>query len=240
MMKIDMIPIISDNYAYYVESDDGVGAIIDPGEAAPIIAYLKAHNKTPSYIINTHHHWDHVNGNPKLQTLYDLPIAAPEKEISSVKGNVTIPLNDGDIFNIGNAQAHIIETPGHTRAGICLHFPEAKAVFTGDTLFSMGCGRLFEGTAADMYRSFQKLAALPDDTLVYCGHEYTKGNAGFCLAQDRENPALKKRIEEVKALRAQDKPTIPTTIGQEKATNIFMKAKSAEEFAALRQKKDNF
>ncbi len=240
MISVQIIPILSDNYAFFIESSDGTTAIIDPGEADPILQFLDDHEKNLDFIINTHHHWDHVNGNPKIQKLTGAKLVAPAKEAQSIKGNIDTPLHDGDVFTLGADKANIIETPGHTTGGLCFHFEDSNIVFTGDTLFSMGCGRLFEGTAEDMFLSFQKLRALPDDTLVYCGHEYTKGNAGFCLSQDRDNADLKARIEDVKALRADNKPTIPTTIGLEIKTNIFMKAKSAEEFAALRQKKDKF
>lgn len=240
MITVQIIPILSDNYAFFIESSDGTTAIIDPGEADPILQYVTDHNKTLDFIINTHHHWDHVNGNPKIQKTTSAKLVAPAKEAHHIKGNIDIALHDGDVFTLGADQATIMETPGHTAGGLCFHFKDSGIVFTGDTLFSMGCGRLFEGTATDMFGSFQKLRALPEDTLVYCGHEYTKGNAGFCLSQDRDNEDLKTRIEEVKTLRADNKPTIPTTIGLEVKTNIFMKAKSAEEFAALRQKKDKF
>ncbi|MGH1403469.1 MAG: hydroxyacylglutathione hydrolase [Alphaproteobacteria bacterium] len=237
MIKIDIIPVYSDNYAYLIQTPDGTTAVIDPGEAEPVIDVLDQRGLTLNYILNTHHHWDHVDGNPALRKRYDLQVVAPAKEVKKV-GHVDIPLHDEDVFTLGDQKIHIIETPGHTIGGICFYFPASQVVFTGDSVFSMGCGRLFEGTAADMFASFQKIKSLPDDTLIYCGHEYTKGNAGFCLSQDKNNPDLKKRIEEIKQLRAQNLPTIPISLSIEKKTNIFMKAKSADEFAALRKKKD--
>lgn len=242
MIDVQIIPIIpdNDNYAYLIQSSDGVTGVIDPGDAAPIIAVIEDRGITPDYILNTHYHWDHVNGNPKIKSKYGAKIAAPEKEKARIKGGVDIPLRDGDIFMFGSDEVQIIETPGHTLGGICFYFKDSSIVFTGDTVFSMGCGRLFEGTAEDMFSSFQKIMALPDETLIYCGHEYTKGNAGFCLANDKQNPDLKERITEVKSLRLQGLPTLPVTLATEKNTNIFMKAKSAEEFAALRHKKDTF
>lgn len=241
MIHVHILPIIPDNqnYAYFIQTPQGLSALIDPGEAAPIIDFLEEHGFKPDYIINTHHHWDHVNGNKALSKRYDLKIIAPQKEQHRI-GHVDITLKDGDIFEFGEEVIQAIETPGHTAGALCYYFEHSGIVFTGDTLFSMGCGRLFEGTPAQMFESFQKLMALPDETLVYCGHEYTKGNAGFCLLYDRENPILRARIEEVKALCKEGKPTLPTSIGLEKQTNIFMRAKSAEEFAALRKKKDNF
>lgn len=240
MIEIRILPILDDNYAYLIHSEDGTTAIVDPGEAAPVIQAIEERGLSLDYIINTHHHWDHVNGNPKLKEKYNAQIVAPARDAGRIKGGVDIALNDGDHFDLGTDRAEIIATPGHTLDGVCYYFKESKALFTGDTLFSMGCGRLFEGTPADMFQSFQKLQALPNEAQVYCGHEYTRANAGFCLTQDKHNEALKSRITEVKALREQGKPTIPTTLGLEKKTNVFMKAKSAEEFAALRQKKDNF
>ncbi|MCF6296004.1 MAG: hydroxyacylglutathione hydrolase [Flavobacteriaceae bacterium] len=239
MINVQIIPILRDNYTYLIRSENGLTAIIDPGEANPVIDVLEAQGLTLDYILNTHHHGDHTDGNTALKGKYNAQIVAPAKEARAIK-DVDIALHEGDRFEFGDDSAHIIETPGHTAGGICFYFKQSGIVFTGDTLFSLGCGRLFEGTAQDMFASFQKLRALPDDTKVYCGHEYTRGNAGFCLSQDRENPALKARIEQVKDLRANNQPTLPTTIELEKETNIFMKAKSAEEFSALRQKKDSF
>ncbi len=239
MIDIQIIPILKDNYAYLLQSSCGKVAVIDPGEADPVIAVLSAQNLTLDFILNTHHHWDHTDGNAALKRKYSAQIVAPEKESSLIKG-VDIAVKEGDVFMLGAEQAQIIETRGHTRGGICFYFADNAAIFTGDTLFSLGCGRLFEGTAQDMFDGFQKIMTLPDETLIYCGHEYTRGNAGFCLANDRDNEDLKKRIEEIKALRADGQPTIPTTLALEKKTNIFMQAKSAEEFAALRLKKDNF
>ncbi|PCJ97492.1 MAG: hydroxyacylglutathione hydrolase [Zetaproteobacteria bacterium] len=238
MIDIQIIPVLKDNYSYLLRSPCGVTAILDPGEAAPIIAVLKEQNLKLDFILNTHHHWDHTDGNAALKSKYGAKIVAP-KNNSPIK-NVDIPLTSNDVFTFGTQHVEIIETPGHTLDGICFYFEDSHAVFTGDTIFSLGCGRLFEGTAQDMFHSFQKIMALPDDTLIYCGHEYTRGNAGFCLAHDRDNEDLKKRIEQVKLLRAEGKPTVPSTLAMEKKTNIFMRAKSAEGFAALRLKKDNF
>ena len=241
MITVEIIPIIesNQNYAYLIKTDCGKVAILDPGEADPIIEILEKENLTPDYILITHHHWDHVNGIPKIVKKYSCPVVIPKAEEHMIKYS-DITLNEGDVFELGEERAEIISTPGHTAGGICYYFRDSNIVFTGDILFSMGCGRLFEGTAEDMFTSFRKLKKLPDQTLVYCGHEYTRANAGFCLAVDQNNDVLKERIAEVKALRAENKPTIPTTIGLEKQTNVFMQADTSEEFATLRKKKDNF
>ena len=239
MITIDIIPILKDNYTYLLQSPCGVTAILDPGEAAPVINVLEQKNLTLNFILNTHHHWDHTDGNQALKKKYNAQIVAPEKEKHRIQ-DVDITMKDGDVFELGSEKAQIIETPGHTLGHVCFYFPDSTALFTGDTVFSMSCGRLFEGTPADMFESFQKIMALPDDTLIYCGHEYTKENAAFCLVQDPGNDDLKARIEDVKTLRAQNKPTLPISLGIEKKTNIFMKTESAEEFADFRRKKDDF
>ncbi len=238
-MKIQIIPIFDDNYVYLLKTSCGITAVIDPGDAEPVIKELEAQNLTLDYILITHHHWDHVGGIPKLKSIYGSKVIAPAKESHLIKG-IDQTLKENDIFMLGRETAQTIETPGHTLGSICYYFQDSKVIFTGDTVFSMGCGRLFEGTATDMFGSFQKIKALPDDTMIYCTHEYTRGNAGFCLSQDRDNEYLKDRIKEVKLLRSQNKPTLPVSLKTEKKTNIFMKTKNADEFAALRLKKDSF
>ena len=239
MIQVEIIPILQDNYAYFIESSDGTGAIIDPGEAAPIIDFFEKSEKKPDFIINTHHHWDHVNGNTEIKAKYDCKIIAPQIDAAKIK-SVDQTLADGEIFKVGADDMHIILTPGHTTGGICLYFKDSGILFTGDTLFSMGCGRLFEGTAQDMFRSFQKIATLPDETLIYCGHEYTKSNGMFALSLNHKSEDLKSRMTQVDSLRAKNKPTVPVTLKIEKQTNPFLKAKSAEEFSTLRERKDNF
>lgn len=237
-LSVRIIPILKDNYAYIIQSGDIVG-VVDPGEAAPIISFLEKKGLRPDYVLNTHHHGDHVAGNDEILKRYGAELVAPAAEASKI-GGVDLALSEGDVFTFGDRTARILETPGHTLGGICYYFEQDKVLFSGDTLFSLGCGRLFEGTAEDMFTSFSKLKALPDDVLVYPGHEYTQSNAGFCLHVDPENEALHRRIREVDALRQAGQPSIPVILGNEKETNVFLKAKSAEEFAALRIQKDNF
>lgn len=239
MIDVFIIPILEDNYAYVVKSSDNKVMVIDAGEAKPLIDFLETHSLKPDYILSTHHHWDHVNGNQELAKKYSAPILVPLNDAHKIK-QYDLTLKDGDIFNLGNDFASIIETTGHTHGAICVWFKESNIVFVGDTLFSMSCGRLFEGSAEEMFYSFQKIATLPDETLIYCGHEYTLTNAAFCKSITPNNPALLQRILEITILRESGKPTIPTTLGTEKKTNVFLKAKTPEEFAHLRELRNNF
>ncbi len=238
MLTVTLVPILEDNYAYIIQSQDSI-AIIDPGESKAIINALEKLNITPSFILNTHHHWDHVNGNKQIKEKYNVEIIGPESERKSIP-ELDTGLKNGDIFNFGDETVEVIETQGHTLGHICFYFKNSKILFSGDTLFSLGCGRLFEGTAEQSFNSFKKLKALPDDTKIYCGHEYTLENAEFCLSVDPDNQHLIKRIKEIENLRTNNKPTLPVTLEQEKKTNIFLKAKNAEEFKKFRELKDNF
>lgn len=255
MLKIEIIPALNDNYIYgLLDENTGETAIVDPGEAEPAITWLEREGLNLTYIINTHHHWDHTNGNKKLIEKYGAKLAAPAAESDKIKTDIDFPLEDGDSFTIGAEIGAVLSVPGHTSGHIALHFPESMAVFTGDTLFSLGCGRLFEGTADQMWRSLKRLRSLPDNTQIYCGHEYTEDNAQFCLSLDPENTFLKKRAEGVGRLRANDRPTIPALMGLERKSNLFLRAddpdiayilemENAEPeavFAKLRALKDNF
>lgn len=237
MLSVTLLPILSDNYCYLLHGAHSL-AIIDAGDAAPVIDYLESNALTPTHIFNTHHHGDHVGGNKTLKEKYNIPLFAPALEAEKI-GNVTTPLHDSDIIHFDGEEIHIITTAGHTMGHICFHAPQSKILFSGDTLFSMGCGRLFEGSAEEMFHSLQRLKALPDNTKIYCGHEYTQTNAKFCLSHDASNSDLKQRYKEVKNLRTQNKPTLPTTIGLEKQTNIFLRAPDAATFQHLRTLKDN-
>lgn len=239
MFDISLLPILEDNYSYILHADNGQIAVVDPGEAEPVIEYLDAHNLKLDFILNTHHHGDHIAGNSKLVDYYNAKLIGPAAEQHRIAGMV-IALKEGESFAFGGEELHVIDTPGHTAGHICFHAPSSKALFAGDTLFSMGTGRLFEGSAKQMWHSLEKINALPDDTRLYCGHEYTLSNAEFCLMIEPENKALKKRYEEVKSLREQNKPTLPSTLGLEKQTNALLRAGSAERYAEIRTLKDNF
>ena len=239
MIDVTIIPVLEDNYAYLLLSQDGLTAVVDPGEAGPIIDYLEANALTLDYILNTHHHGDHTAGNAALKKKYGSTVLGPEKE----RGRIPVldrGLSEGEVFSFGQEEMKIMETPGHTLGAICFYFPDSLCLFTGDTLFLMGCGRLFEGTPAQMYQSLKKIAALPDDVLIYCGHEYTLEATDFCLSIEPDNEALKKRQKDIRVLDQQKKPTVPATLRIEKDTNVFLRAKTLEQFTEYREKRNVF
>lgn len=237
MITVTLIPVLDDNYAYVLEADNGDVAVVDPGAAGPVIEYLERKNLTPDLIFITHHHGDHIGGIPALQEWHRCKIAGPSSEMGRIE-NMDILLDEFSAQTFGGESYDVLETPGHTKGHICIHFPESKLLFAGDTLFAMGCGRLFEGTAEQMWESFEKILALQDDTQIYCGHEYTLSNAEFCLKVEPENAELQARYENVKALRSKGKPTIPSTLKQEKETNVFLRAGNADTFGEYRLIKD--
>ncbi|MDE2183395.1 MAG: hydroxyacylglutathione hydrolase [Alphaproteobacteria bacterium] len=244
---IEIIPCLTDNYAYLV-SGEGLVAVIDPSEAAPVEAALKGRRLT--HILNTHHHWDHSGGNRALKDRHGAEVVGPEKDRTRIPAIDTGVDESG--WRLGPHALAVLEVPGHTRGAVAYMFGDA--VFTGDTLFAMGCGRLFEGTPQMMVESLAKFAALPDDTAVYCGHEYTVTNARFAMTLEPNNRALRERLAKVHAMRGHGMPTMPSTIGEEKATNPFLRTDSAEiratlgletasaveVFAAIRARKDRF
>lgn len=227
-LAIDLVPCLQDNYAYLVRDEAaGLCAVVDPSEAAPVRAALAKTGTKLTHILNTHHHYDHTGGNLDLKAEFGAQVVGPAKDAERIPG-IDVGVDESAPWDFGPHRAHVLEIPAHTKAHIAFHFPDSEAVFTGDTLFAMGCGRLFEGTPAMMWAAMEKLMALPDETRVYCGHEYTLSNGRFALSVEPGNAALQARMHEVEALRANGKPTIPTTIGLEKRTNPFMRADSAE------------
>lgn len=237
MMKIDLIPLLKDNYAYLLVDNSGKVAVIDPSTAEPVKQLLDEKGLTLDYVLNTHHHWDHTGGNTALKKAYGCKVIGPQSDAHRIE-DMDEGLKEGDAFMLGDTALQILETPGHTSGHICLYSAEDKALFCGDTLFSMGCGRLFEGTPEQMWNSLQKIIALPDDTRIYCGHEYTLSNGEFCLGVEKDNADLQQRVDDVKSLRAEGKPSIPSTLGLEKKTNAFLRAGSADRFATIRALKD--
>jgi hydroxyacylglutathione hydrolase len=225
---IDILPALADNYIYLVsDSDLGLAMVVDPGDADVVLPVLRERDLYLTLILDTHHHEDHTGGGLKLQKEYGAAIIGPDKERSRING-MSRGIGGGDAITFSTLRANVIETHGHTAGHIAFYFPKIKALFCGDALFSLGCGRLIEGTAAEMWAGLCALKNLPDDTLVYCGHEYTEANAKFALALDGNNEELKARSAEVTALRKQRKPTLPVTLGVEKRTNPFLRLDEPE------------
>ncbi|WP_294236546.1 hydroxyacylglutathione hydrolase [uncultured Sphingomonas sp.] len=236
-MEIVRVPVLSDNYAWLIH-DAGQTVALDPGEAAPVAAAAAARGWTIDQIWLTHWHPDHVGGAQALKA-EGARMAGPAAEAEKIAGLDTL-LAEGDTIAVGDATATIWSVPGHTAGHIAFHVADRATIFTGDTLFAMGCGRLFEGTAEQMHRNMRRFAALPGDTRVYCGHEYTLSNARYAAVAEPENAAIAARLADVAAMREQGEPTIPTTIAQERATNPFLRSVDAEELAARRAAKDAF
>jgi hydroxyacylglutathione hydrolase len=234
------IPMLSDNYSWLLtEGTSGKIGIVDPAEAAPAIAALEAAGLGLDMIFLTHHHPDHVGGAEELRARYGALIVGNRADAHRLP-RLDVPVHEGALVEFGVANARVIEVPGHTLGHIAYYFADGGLLFAGDTLFSMGCGRLFEGTAAQMFDSMAKFAPLPDETMLCCGHEYTAANARFALAVEPENEALQARAKEVAALRAEGLATVPVSLGVERATNPFIRADSAEVLGARRAAKDNF
>ncbi len=226
-MKIEIIKCLNDNYSYLIfEEETNIVSIIDPSEFVSCDRVIQKYKKL-DYILNTHHHADHVDGNIELKKKYNSKIIGYHNDKDRIPG-IDILLKDGQIQKIGNLVFKTIFIPGHTKGHIAFHFKDKKIIFTGDTLFSLGCGRVFEGTHLDMFNSLNKLKMLPLETKVYCGHEYTKSNLDFCLKYDPNNLSLKEKLIKVNSKIKSNLPTIPTTIGEELKTNIFLRPDDSE------------
>lgn len=233
MLEIRQIPCLSDNYGYLIRDEaEGAVAAIDTPDPDAINNALEEAGWKLTYILNTHHHWDHTGGNLALKEKWGCEIVGPNGEADRIPG-IDRTVGEGDIVAFGGSQARVIDTPGHTAGHIIYHFAEDGAAFVGDTIFAMGCGRLFEGTPVQMWASLSKIAALPPETKLYCAHEYTQANAAFALSVDPDNDALKARAKDVDALRAAGTPTVPTTLALELATNPFLRAENEGLKAAL-------
>lgn len=239
-MDIVRIPVLSDNYVWLLHDEpSGDTVAVDPAVAEPVLAEAEKRGWTIGQIWNTHWHPDHIGGNDAIKAATGARVSAPAAEAAKIP-SLDVALKEGDSVRIGAVEGRVIEVPAHTAGHIAIHLPEAGAVFVGDTLFAMGCGRLFEGTAAQMFRNMERLARLPDETAVYCAHEYTQSNGRYALVAEPDNVAIRERMAAVDAARAAGEPTVPTTIGQERATNPFMRARSVEELASRRAAKDAF
>ena len=253
-LEISQIPCLSDNYGFLIhEPDSGATGTIDTPDAAAINRALQKNGWTLTHILNTHHHFDHVGGNLELKKKWDCVIVGPAADAARIPG-IDIAVGDGDTYEFGDLTARVFDVPGHTRGHIAYYFADEHVAFVGDTLFALGCGRLFEGTPSQMWTSLQKLLALPDQTRVYCAHEYTQANARFALTVDPDNQDLRRRALEIDDRRAQGLPTVPTSIGLERRTNPFLRpasetlrrtlgmleASDTEVFAEVRARKDRF
>ena len=239
-MKVEIISCLQDNYSYLIiDETNNLACIVDPSEAGPVIDYLKNKNINLKYILNTHHHYDHIGGNKELKKKYN-SIVVGFKHDSERIPEIDICLEDNEIWKSDNFVAKIIHVPGHTKGHICFHFYKDNLLFTGDTLFSLGCGRIFEGTYEQMFSSLNKIKAMPLDTQIYCGHEYTLNNSKFCIEHDSENLNLKKKIQNIQIKLKNSLPTIPSTLKDELDCNIFLRAKDVKTFSKLRDLKDNF
>jgi len=249
-LSVTLIPACMQNYIYLLDWSGGA-AVVDPGDADPVLEVLRANSIEPGWIVATHFHGDHVAGIPKLKKATGAQVIGPG---GGGDVEIDIPVTEGEIASVGPLKFQVFETPGHTMRDTSYYSAENGILFCGDTLFACGCGRLFEGGPAEMWTSLTKLRALPDETLIFCGHEYTLSNLDFAVSIDPENEALKKRRQQAKSLRSEGKATIPSTIGEEKQTNPFLRcdepelkaslgledADDARVFAEIRSRKDSF
>ena len=253
-LAVELLPALADNYIYLLfDSATGTSGVVDPGDARVVLDALARHERGLDWILLTHHHADHIGGCGELREKTGARVAGPRAETGRIPDMDSL-LAEGDAFSFGSHTARISETPGHTSGHISYHFAEGGALFCGDTLFALGCGRLFEGTPAQMWASLAKYDGIPDDTRIYCGHEYTQSNARFAVTVDPENDALRERALAIDAARAAGEPTIPSTLGVERATNPFLRPgdpairrhlgmadrSDAEVFAEIRRRKDSF
>jgi len=254
MLEIEQIPVLTDNYVYLVrEPGSGAVAAVDPSVHEPVLARLAAKGWRLTHVLNTHHHADHTGGNLGLKNATGCTVVGYKHDADRIPG-IDVRVEDGETYTFGNEAAKVIAIPGHTRGHIAFWFGASHAVFCGDTLFALGCGRLFEGTPEQMWNSLGKLRALPDETMVYCGHEYTQNNARFALTVEADNKALIARSAEIDRIRAKGLSTVPSAMGVERATNPFLRADVATVakgvgmpggdpvavFAEVRRRKDAF
>ena len=254
MLNVDIVPCLQDNYSFVVhDTETNTVAVVDPSEFEPINNFIKKKLKKIDYIFNTHHHFDHTGGNLDLQKKYKAKIIGFKKDEQRIPG-INIKLSDKENFKLGSVDFKIFFIPGHTNGHICFYSKSEKIVFTGDTLFSLGCGRVFEGTHLEMLSSINLIKKLPIDTRIYCGHEYTQKNLDFCIKYEIDNNKLAEKKKWVKSKLSKKEPTIPVTIEEELNTNIFLRcdllavkkslgmenSSEVEIFKKLRDLKDSF
>ena len=253
-MQVTAIPCLTDNYAYVISDNNSkIVGVVDPSEASPVVSFLKKQNLKLNYILNTHHHFDHIGGNLELKKIYNAKVVGFVGDKHRIP-EIDITLSNNEKWIFGNETVKILHIPGHTLGHICFFFEKEKIAFTGDTLFSLGCGRIFEGDHNQMLTSLNKIKKLPKDTMIYCGHEYTYKNAKFCIKYDSGNIDLKNKFEKIKKLRSSNLPTIPSKLEDELKTNIFLRCdqkglkiklnmqnqEDLKVFRKVRDLKDNF
>lgn len=239
MLEVVCVPALSDNYIWLLHDDaSGQTVVIDPAEAQPVLEAATLRGWTIDQIWNTHWHPDHVGGNAAIKAATGCTITGPRAEADKI-GTLDILVSEGDIVSIGDHVANVLDVPAHTAGHVAYHLADDAMIFVGDTLFAMGCGRLFEGTAGQMFANMARLAALPPETAVYCAHEYTLSNGRFALTVEPGNMAIVARMADVEAARTRGEATIPTSIALERETNVFMRASDADELARRRKAKDN-
>ena len=238
-LKVSAVPVLSDNYVWLITNPDtGETAAVDPSVAEPVLDAVATEGLRLTQILNTHWHPDHTGGNQGIKAATGAPITAPAeaRKVSSVDRIVS----EGDRVTVSGAEAIVWDIPAHTAGHVAYYFEDEGMIFVGDTMFAMGCGRLFEGTAEQMYSNMQRIADLPGDVRIYCGHEYTLANARFALHAEPENQDVARRLEQVSAMRERGEVTLPTNVAEERATNPVVRASDVEEFARLRSEKDSF
>jgi hydroxyacylglutathione hydrolase len=240
MMLVARIPVLSDNYVWLAhDPESGETAVIDPAVAEPVLAEAERRGWTIGQIWNTHWHPDHIGGNEEIKAATGAVVTGPAAEAARIPSLDRL-VREGDRVRLGGIEAEVLEMPAHTAGHIAYHLAGERIAFVGDTMLAMGCGRLFEGTAEQMYANLQRLAALPPETQIYCAHEYTAANGRFALTVEPGNAALAERVKRVEAMRAAGEATVPTTIALERATNPFVRAENVEQFAERRRGKDDF
>lgn len=239
-MQVVPLLALKDNYIFFLhKSSEKLTAVVDPGESKPVLNHLKRENLSLNFILITHHHWDHTDGIQEIKQATGAKVIAFEGDKHRIAA-VDIPVHEGSNPAFGNSKIKVLEIPGHTTGHIAYYFEDEKFLFCGDTLFSLGCGRIFEGTFEQMHESLRRLAVLPLETKIFCGHEYTEKNTEFALSIDPQNSELLSFQEKIKDLRKKNQPTLPSTLETELRLNPFLRAKTIEDFKSIRLLRNKF